>query len=166
MLKRIQRFHLILAFPLPLGSWSSRCSPRNIQASVHITSEYRYSSSAALLPPNPAKVGEPATAHPPRVLLPSLTMSHTPVDPYFIQSPDLDLLAHRPQKSAVLLFNAITATALFRNWPTLLFFGAWSAGICSINVYTTAKLSIPSTMLPALGTSFLPPRGLMQRLRR
>jgi hypothetical protein len=78
-------------------------------------------------------------------------MSHTPSDDHFVHNPDLDLLAHRPHKSLLLLFNAVTATAVFRIWPTLLFMGGWSAGIVLINVKTEAELKVPNTMLTVLG---------------
>ncbi|WWC95164.1 hypothetical protein V866_002018 [Kwoniella sp. B9012] len=78
-------------------------------------------------------------------------MSHTPIDDHFISNPDLDLLGHRPHKSAILLFQALTATAVFRVWPSLLFIGGWSAAIVVINQQTNAEMTVPSTLLTALG---------------
>ncbi|KAL7424403.1 hypothetical protein Q5752_000085 [Cryptotrichosporon argae] len=78
-------------------------------------------------------------------------MSHTPVDPHFVQNPDLDLLSHRPHVSARLLYNAVTATALFRVWPTLLFYGAWSTMVVLVNVKTSVHLRFPNTMITVLG---------------
>ncbi|WWC64809.1 uncharacterized protein I303_107423 [Kwoniella dejecticola CBS 10117] len=78
-------------------------------------------------------------------------MSHTPLDDHFISQPDLDLLGHRPHKSAILLFQALTATAVFRIWPSLLFMGGWSAAIVLINQKTEAEMTVPSTLLTALG---------------
>ncbi|WVF67305.1 hypothetical protein IAT40_002056 [Kwoniella sp. CBS 6097] len=78
-------------------------------------------------------------------------MSHTPVDSHFVSNPDLDLLGHRPHKSAMLLFQALTATAVFRVWPSLVFVGGWSAMIVLINRETEAEMTVPSTLLTALG---------------
>ena len=79
-------------------------------------------------------------------------MSHTPVDSHFIAGTvDLDLLGHRPHKSALLLCQALTATAFFRVWRTLLFMGGWSAAIVLINKNTSAELTVPATMLTVLG---------------
>ncbi|WVQ94903.1 hypothetical protein IAU59_001989 [Kwoniella sp. CBS 9459] len=78
-------------------------------------------------------------------------MSHTPVDSHFVSNPDLDLLSHRPHKSAMLLFQALTATAVFRVWPSLVFVGGWSAMIVLINRETEAEMTVPSTLLTALG---------------
>jgi len=79
-------------------------------------------------------------------------MSHTPVDSHFVPGTvDLDLLGHRPQKSAKLLVQAMTATAFFRIWFCLLFIGGWSAGIVLINKQTEAELTVPATMLTVLG---------------
>ncbi|WVW86382.1 hypothetical protein I302_108428 [Kwoniella bestiolae CBS 10118] len=78
-------------------------------------------------------------------------MSHTPVDDHFISNPDLDLLSHRPHKSAMLLFQALQATAVFRVWPSLLFIGGWTAAIVAINEQTKAEMTVPSTLLTALG---------------
>ncbi|KAK8853395.1 hypothetical protein IAR55_004101 [Kwoniella newhampshirensis] len=80
-------------------------------------------------------------------------MSHTPLpqDSHFVQHPDLDILNHRPHKFIKLLFQAITATALFRVWPTLLFFGGWSAMIVLVNMKTEAEMTVPATMLTVLG---------------
>ncbi|PCH37039.1 UPF0187-domain-containing protein [Wolfiporia cocos MD-104 SS10] len=49
------------------------------------------------------------------------------------------------------LINAISATALIRCWPLLVFFSAWSTAICVIshNVY---NLGIQSTLLTVIGT--------------
>ena len=44
------------------------------------------------------------------------------------------------------LWHAILATALFRCWHLLLFFGAWSTAICVIS-HTTKDLGIASTLL-------------------
>ncbi|WWC91921.1 uncharacterized protein L201_006873 [Kwoniella dendrophila CBS 6074] len=78
-------------------------------------------------------------------------MSHTPVDDHFISNPDLDLLGHRPHKSAILLFQALTATAVLRIWPSLVFMGGWSTMIVVINAKTEAEMTVPSTLLTALG---------------
>lgn len=78
-------------------------------------------------------------------------MSHTPVDSHFIGDPKIELLGHRPHKTAKIVFQAITATAIFRLWPTLLFFGGWSTAIVLINKKTSAELTVPSTMLTVLG---------------
>ncbi|WWC72218.1 uncharacterized protein I206_106180 [Kwoniella pini CBS 10737] len=78
-------------------------------------------------------------------------MSHTPLDDHFISQPDLDLLSHRPHKSAILLFQALTATAVFRIWPSLLFIGGWTTAIVLINEKTKAEMTVPSTLLTALG---------------
>jgi len=40
----------------------------------------------------------------------------TPKDDHFVSNPDLDILNHRPHKAAVLLYNAMTATAVFTIW--------------------------------------------------
>ncbi|KZV75513.1 UPF0187-domain-containing protein [Peniophora sp. CONT] len=47
--------------------------------------------------------------------------------------------------------SAILATALFRCWHILLFFGAWSTAICLISNYLV-NLGIQSTLLTVLGT--------------
>jgi predicted membrane chloride channel (bestrophin family) len=79
-------------------------------------------------------------------------MSHTPVDSHFIAGTvDIDLLGHRPHKTAMLVVQAMTATAFFRVWPTLLFMGGWSTAIILINKKTAAELTVPSTMLTVLG---------------
>lgn len=75
----------------------------------------------------------------------------TPKDDHFVSNPDLDILSHRPHKAAALVYNALTATALFTIWPHLLFFGGWSAMVCCINMYTAAELTVPNTLLTALG---------------
>lgn len=49
------------------------------------------------------------------------------------------------------LLHAILATALFRCWHLLLFFGAWSTAICVIS-HTTKDLGIASTLLTVIGT--------------
>jgi len=88
----------------------------------------------------------------PNAFHPSTTMSHTPSsDPHFVHQPDLDILAHRPHKSALLLVQALTATAVFRVWPTLLFMGGWSTAVVLINKKTAAELTVPATMLTVLG---------------
>ncbi|KAI0254550.1 Bestrophin, RFP-TM, chloride channel-domain-containing protein [Lactifluus subvellereus] len=48
-------------------------------------------------------------------------------------------------------WHAILATALFRCWHILIFFGAWSTAICVISDMVK-DLSIPSTLLTVLGT--------------
>ncbi|WWD19825.1 hypothetical protein CI109_104291 [Kwoniella shandongensis] len=78
-------------------------------------------------------------------------MSHTPIDSHFVQHPDLDILGHRPHKLAKLFLQAITATAVFRIWPTLLFMGGWSAMIVLVNMKTKAEMTVPTTMLTVLG---------------
>jgi len=78
----------------------------------------------------------------------------TPKDDHFVSNPDLDILSHRPHKAAALLYNAMTATAVFSIWPHLLFFGGWSAMVCCVNKYTEAEMVVPNTLLTALGTSF------------
>ncbi|THH17920.1 hypothetical protein EW146_g2985 [Bondarzewia mesenterica] len=50
------------------------------------------------------------------------------------------------------LINAILATALFRCWHILIFFGGWSATIACINGLTRHKLVIQPTLLTVLGT--------------
>ena len=82
-----------------------------------------------------------------------MAVPRTPKDDHFVVNPvaDLDLLSHRPHKSAALIFNAITATALFTIWPQLLFFGSWATMVVCVNEYTPATLQIPSTLLTALG---------------
>jgi hypothetical protein len=77
----------------------------------------------------------------------------TPKDDHFVSNPDLALLNHRPHKAAALLYNALTATAVFTIWPHLLFFGGWSAMVCCVNKYTAAELAVPNTLLTALGKS-------------
>lgn len=62
-----------------------------------------------------------------------------------------NILQHRPHKTARHFFNAILATALFRIWPTLLFFAGWSTMIVLINLKTTAVLAFPNTMITVLG---------------
>lgn len=87
----------------------------------------------------------------------------TPKDDHFVSNPDLALLNHRPHKAAALLYNALTATAVFTIWPHLLFFGGWSAMVCCVNKYTAAELAVPNTLLTALGElikeSFLSDEG-------
>ncbi|WRT70022.1 uncharacterized protein IL334_007015 [Kwoniella shivajii] len=78
-------------------------------------------------------------------------MSHTPLDDHFISNPDLDLLGHRPHKSAMLLWQALSATALYNTWPSLVFMGGWSAMIVLLNKRTEADMTVPSTLLTALG---------------
>jgi hypothetical protein len=51
----------------------------------------------------------------------------------------------------MLIVQAMTATAVFRIWPTLLFMGAWSTAVVLINRMTAAELTVPSTMLTVLG---------------
>lgn len=75
----------------------------------------------------------------------------TPRDDHFVNNPDLDILSHRPHKAAALIFNAMTATALFTIWPHLLFFGGWAAMVCCVNVFTAAEMVVPNTLLTALG---------------
>lgn len=82
-------------------------------------------------------------------------MSHAPVDPYFVGNPDIDLLGHRPHKSAMILFKALLGTALFRIWPSLLFMGGWSAMVVLVNLKTSAEMVVPTTMLTVLGMSFV-----------
>ncbi|KAI9465829.1 UPF0187-domain-containing protein [Lactarius psammicola] len=48
-------------------------------------------------------------------------------------------------------WHAILATALFRCWHLLLFFGGWSTAICVIS-HTTKDLGIASTLLTVIGT--------------
>jgi len=48
-------------------------------------------------------------------------------------------------------WHAILATALFRCWHILVFFGAWSTAICVISDMVK-NLGIPSTLLTVLGT--------------
>ncbi len=80
-------------------------------------------------------------------------MSHTPMDSHFVGNPDIDILSHRPHKSAVILLKAVLATALFRIWGTLLFMGGWSAMIVVVNFKTQANMVVPTTMLTVLGES-------------
>jgi len=75
----------------------------------------------------------------------------TPKDDHFVSNPDLDILSHRPHKAAALLYNAMTATAVFTIWPHLLFFAGWSAMVCCVNRFTAAELVVPNTLLTALG---------------
>ncbi|CCM03451.1 uncharacterized protein FIBRA_05584 [Fibroporia radiculosa] len=49
------------------------------------------------------------------------------------------------------LFNALSATALVRCWPLLVFFSAWATAICVIS-HTTHNLGIESTLLTVIGT--------------
>ncbi|CAK9787420.1 hypothetical protein CC85DRAFT_289581 [Cutaneotrichosporon oleaginosum] len=62
-----------------------------------------------------------------------------------------NVFQHRPHKTLRFFLNAILATALFRIWPTLLFFGGWSTMVVLINLKTSAKLSFPSVMITVLG---------------
>ncbi|BEI84515.1 hypothetical protein CcaverHIS002_0411190 [Cutaneotrichosporon cavernicola] len=62
-----------------------------------------------------------------------------------------NVFEHRPHKSLRYFINALLATALFRIWPTLLFFAGWSTMIVLINLKTSAKLSFPSVMITVLG---------------
>ncbi|KAH9072942.1 UPF0187-domain-containing protein [Lactarius deliciosus] len=48
-------------------------------------------------------------------------------------------------------WHAVLATALFRCWHLLLFFGGWSTAICVIS-HTTKDLGIASTLLTVIGT--------------
>lgn len=82
-------------------------------------------------------------------------MSHTPQDAHFISNPDISLLASPPHKTIPVIFQALTATALFRIWPVMLFFGGWSAMIVLVNRYTAAEMSFPSTMITVLGESVI-----------
>lgn len=61
------------------------------------------------------------------------------------------ILKHRPHKTLLFFLNAILATALFRIWPTLLFFGGWSTMVVMINLKTSANLAFPSVMITVLG---------------
>ncbi|KAF9230804.1 Bestrophin, RFP-TM, chloride channel-domain-containing protein [Melanogaster broomeanus] len=47
--------------------------------------------------------------------------------------------------------NAVLATALFRCWSILIFFGAWSTAICLIS-HNVHSLAIQSTLLTVFGT--------------
>jgi hypothetical protein len=78
----------------------------------------------------------------------------TPKDDHFVSNPDLDILSHRPHKGAALLYNAMTATAVFTIWPHLLFFAGWSAMVCCVNKFTNVELVVPNTLLTALGEPF------------
>lgn len=78
-------------------------------------------------------------------------MSHTPSDPHFVTDVDINILGHRPHKTAMLIVQAMTATAVFRVWPTLLFIGGWSTAIVLINMKTAAEMTVPATMLTVLG---------------
>lgn len=61
------------------------------------------------------------------------------------------ILRHRPHKSIKYFVDAFLATALFRIWPTLVFFGGWSTMICLVNLKTSTSLSFPNTMITVLG---------------
>ncbi|KAF9237450.1 Bestrophin, RFP-TM, chloride channel-domain-containing protein [Melanogaster broomeanus] len=58
-------------------------------------------------------------------------------------------LPPRSQWSSFL--NAVLATALFRCWSILIFFGAWSTAICLIS-HNVHSLAIQSTLLTVFGT--------------
>lgn len=57
-----------------------------------------------------------------------------------------------PRRFWPTLINAILATALFRCWHILIFFGGWSTTISCINALTHHKLVIQPTLLTVLGT--------------
>ncbi|GMK56835.1 hypothetical protein CspeluHIS016_0306750 [Cutaneotrichosporon spelunceum] len=62
-----------------------------------------------------------------------------------------NVFEHRPHKSLRYFINALFATALFRIWPTLLFFSGWSTMVVLINLKTSARLAFPSVMITVLG---------------
>ena len=78
-------------------------------------------------------------------------MTPASVNSPFVQRPDLHILNHRPHKSALLVARALTATALFRIWPMLLFLGGWAAMVVLINKKTDVQLATSSLMLTVWG---------------
>jgi len=73
-------------------------------------------------------------------------------DDIHFQPRDFDVLRHRPHKTAIHFFNALSATAMFRIWPHLLFMGGWSTMVCCIYILKKYKdIGFPTTMITVLG---------------
>ncbi|CAE6377934.1 unnamed protein product [Rhizoctonia solani] len=64
--------------------------------------------------------------------------------------PPIDPFGH-PAKFFPTLFNAILATALFRCWNLILFFGGWATCVCLISA-KVHNLGISATLLTVFGT--------------
>ncbi|KAI9633770.1 Bestrophin, RFP-TM, chloride channel-domain-containing protein [Dioszegia hungarica] len=56
-----------------------------------------------------------------------------------------------PHRSVRVFVRAITATALFRIWPTLIFMGGWSLMVVMVNRNTDVEFTFPATMVTVLG---------------
>jgi hypothetical protein len=55
-----------------------------------------------------------------------------------------------PHRSVRVFVRAITATALFRIWPTLIFMGGWSLMVVMVNRNTDVEFTFPATMVTVL----------------
>lgn len=83
-------------------------------------------------------------------------MSSISSDPHFdtYQYETFDVFRHRPHKTALHFFRALSATAVFRIWPSLVFTAAWATMVVLVNEKTDTKLEFPNTMITVLGKGY------------
>ncbi|KAH9950712.1 UPF0187-domain-containing protein [Amylocystis lapponica] len=63
----------------------------------------------------------------------------------------VDPFAHQSKSAIIAFANALSATAIVKCWPILLFFTAWATAICCIN-HWVHNIGIQSTLLTVIGT--------------